>query len=114
MTVTGAHVRRAIDRDGIRCCEVEVRTDQLEAPELLAFFGTSQDNDYDLVAIVKNDASSEIDWYDNSMHSAYSDISMELFETTTMKTNWGERELFKEQVLSYPGVRAELHRLLDV
>lgn len=114
MTVTEAHVRRVIDRDGIHCCEVEVRTDLNEAPELLAYFGCSHDNDYDMVAIVKNDATSETDWYDNSMHSAYTDISMELFETRTMKTDWGERENFKQQVLSYPGIRAELKRLLDV
>ena len=39
MIVTEAYVTRAVDRDGIRCCEVEVRTDQQEAQELLAFFG---------------------------------------------------------------------------
>ncbi|BBH19179.1 hypothetical protein Back11_05240 [Paenibacillus baekrokdamisoli] len=113
MKVIEAYVRRAVDRDGIHCCEVEVHTDQQESPELLAFFGTSLDNDYDLVAIVRNDASTEVDWYDNSMHSAFSDISMELFETSTMKTDWGEREFFKEQVLSYSGIREELNRLLD-
>jgi hypothetical protein len=114
MLVTEAYVTRAVDRDGIRCCEVEVRTDQQEAQELLAFFGSSQDNDYDLVAIVKKDAAAEIDWYDNSMHRAFPDISMELFETRTMKTDWGQRETFKEQVLTFPGIREELHRLLDV
>ena len=91
-----------------------MRTDQQEAPELLAFFGRSQDNDYDLVAIVKKDAAAEIDWYDNSMHCAYPDISMELFETRTMKTDWGQRETFKEQVLTFPGIREELQRLLGV
>lgn len=113
MNVTEAHVRRATDRKGIHCCEVEVRTDDSRSPELLAFFGPSRDNDFDMLAVVRNDADTEIDWYDNNLHQAFSDVSIDLFETSTMKTDWGRRETFKEQVLSYPGVRADIARLLD-
>ncbi|MBW7476180.1 hypothetical protein K0T92_15660 [Paenibacillus oenotherae] len=113
MNVTEAHVRRATDREGIHCCEVEVRTDDPAAPELLAFFGPSRDNDFDMLAVVNNDANREVDWYDNNLHQAFSDVSISLFQTSTMKTDWGRRETFKEQVLSYPGVRADIARLLD-
>ncbi|AZN42324.1 hypothetical protein [Paenibacillus albus] len=113
MIVTDAHVRRAVDRDGLRTCEVEVHTNDGSTPELLVYFGASRDNDYDMVAVVQNDAKAEIDWYDNSMHSAFTDVSDELFDTPTMKTDWGQRETFKEQVLSFPGVRADIGRLLD-
>ncbi|WP_308634798.1 hypothetical protein [Paenibacillus silvisoli] len=113
MNVTDARVRRATDREGIHCCEVEVHTDDAGSPELLAYFGASRDNDYDMIAVVKNDARSEIDWYDNNMHTAFADVSDELFDTPTMKTDWGERESFKEQVLSFPGIRAEIGRLMD-
>ncbi|WP_219838009.1 hypothetical protein [Paenibacillus sp. R14(2021)] len=113
MIVIQAHVRRATDRDGIHCAEVEVQTNDTQTPELLAYFGQSLDNDYDMIAVVNNDASSEIDWYDNNMHQAFTDISDDLFDTPTMKTDWGERESFKEQVLSYPGIRADIRRLMD-
>ncbi|QYR23345.1 hypothetical protein KZ483_10760 [Paenibacillus sp. sptzw28] len=108
MNVTNAHVRRTVERDGVRCCEVEVHTGSSETPELLAFFSESLDNDYDMVAVIKNEAATEIDWFDNNLHNAFTEISVDLFETVTMKTDWGRRETFKQQILSYPGVRAEL------
>ena len=113
MKVIHAHVRRIVHREGQRCCEVETHTDSEEYPELLVCFGSSRDNDFDMTAVVKNDAATEIDWYDNNIHSAFTDVTIGLFETSTMKTNWGKREDFKEQVLSFPGVRAEIGALLN-
>lgn len=113
MIVTEAHVRRAADRDGLHCAEVEVRTSDAQTPELLVYFGHYRDDDYDMIAVVSNDARSEIDWYDNGLHQAFADLTDALFDTPTMKTDWGERETFKDQVLSYPGVRADIRRLLD-
>ncbi|MBM7563814.1 hypothetical protein [Paenibacillus sacheonensis] len=113
MIVTEAHVRRAADRDGLHCAEVEVHTSEAQNQDLLAYFGQSADNDFDMIAVVNNDARSDIDWYDNNMHQAFTDITDDLFDTPTMKTDWGERESFKEQVLSYPGVRADIRRLMD-
>ncbi|SFJ11255.1 hypothetical protein SAMN02799624_03302 [Paenibacillus sp. UNC496MF] len=113
MIVKEAHVKGASDRDGLHCAEVEVQTSDAHNPDLLAYFGRSQDNDYDMVAVVRSDARPDADWYDNSLHQAYADVTDELFDTPTMKTDWGERESFKEQVLSYPGVRADIRRLMD-
>jgi len=113
MNVTEAKVRGKAERNEGRCCEVEVHTDRPETPELIAYFGPSSDNDFDMVAVVRSDADEAADWFDNSMHNAYEDIAIELFETSTMKTDWGRRETFKEQILSYPGIRTELGRLLD-
>ncbi|QHW34132.1 hypothetical protein GZH47_27280 [Paenibacillus rhizovicinus] len=113
MIVTEAHVRRAAERNGLHCAEVEVMTSDTENQDLLAYFGPSKDNDFDMVAVVNNDARSDVDWYDNSMHQAYADVTDTLFDTPTMKTDWGERESFKEQVLSYPRVRADIRRLMD-
>jgi hypothetical protein len=113
MNVTDARVRRMVERQEGRCCEVEVHTDREDSPGLLAYFGPSQDNDFDMVAIVQSDAKTEIDWYDNPVHSAFEEVTTQLFETSTMKTDWGRREAFKQQVLAYPGIRAELSRLLD-
>ncbi|MBP3961440.1 hypothetical protein [Paenibacillus lignilyticus] len=113
MIVTDARVRRAVKREGVPSCEIEVHTNDAGMPELLAYFGASRDNDYDMIAVVKNDAKTEIDWYDNNMHNAFTNVTDELFDTPTMKTDWGERESFKEQVLSFPGIRAEIGRLMD-
>ncbi|WP_274649887.1 hypothetical protein [Paenibacillus humicola] len=114
MNVTEASVLRKTEREGKPCCEVKVRTDRPDSPELLVYFGPSRDNDFDLLAIVRKDAETVIDWFDNGLHNAYADVTIELFETSTMKTDWGRRETFKEQVLSQPGIRAGLGRLLGV
>ncbi|MFC4776417.1 hypothetical protein ACFO9Q_06475 [Paenibacillus sp. GCM10023252] len=113
MHVIDAHVRRAVDRDGLRCVEVEVQTDSPEAESVLAYFSSSLDNDYDLQAVVRNDANTAIDWYDNNMHQAFENITNELFENENVKTDWGARESFKEQVLAHGDVRDGLARQLS-
>lgn len=113
MQVIEAHVRRAIERDGIRCAEVEVETDDTSAPAVLAYFSLSKDNDFDMQAIVENDANKETDWFDNNLHQAFKDMTISAFQNVNMKTDWGAREVFKEQVLSSGRVRAELTRLLE-
>ncbi|CAM4120441.1 hypothetical protein L1N85_02680 [Paenibacillus alkaliterrae] len=113
MQVVEAHVRRAVRWGGIPCGEVEVTTDEAGAPVVLAFFSLSKDNDFDLQAIVRNDADTETDWFDNNMHQAFQDMTVDVFQNVNMKTDWGARESFKEQVLSSGKVREELKRLLE-
>ncbi|MFC4099945.1 hypothetical protein [Paenibacillus xanthanilyticus] len=108
LQVKGARVKGAVDRNGTRCALVEVDTEAYGTGGLLAYFGPSADDEYDLSAIVHNDASRDIDWFDNSSHLAYEDVSIGLFETASMKTDWGQREAFKEQVLACAGVREEM------
>ncbi|TYP73888.1 hypothetical protein [Paenibacillus methanolicus] len=111
LQVKGARVRGVIDRDGMRCALVEVDTEAYGAGGLLAYFGPSADEAFEMTAIVHNDASRDIDWFDNSSHLAYEDVSIGLFETASMTTDWGQREAFKEQVLSAEGVREGIARL---
>lgn len=111
LQVKSARVRGAVDREGTRCALVEVDTEAYGAGGLLAYFGPSSEGEYDLAAIVHNDASRDIDWFDNSSHLAYEDVSIGLFETESMKTDWGQREAFKEQVLAAEGVREQIARL---
>ncbi|WP_424768106.1 hypothetical protein [Paenibacillus sp. sgz302251] len=113
MQVIEAHVRQAVERDGIRCGEVEVKTDEAGAPNVLVYFSLSQDNDFDMSSIVRNDANAETDWFDNNMHQAFEEITVNAFQNVNMKTNWGAREAFKEQVLSSGRVREELAALLE-
>lgn len=113
MIVTEAHVRRAADRDGQPCAEVGVVTNDAQFQELLAYFGPSRDNDFDMVAVVSGDDASTGHRDAGLTRLACADITDELFDTPTMKTDWGERESFKEQVLSYNGVRADIRRLMD-
>lgn len=112
MNVLEAHVRRSVARDGVPCGEVEVHTDDPECKQVLAYFAKSGDNEYDVVYMLKNDADFLTDWYDNSMHTAFEEISAESFQNMNMKTGWDARESFKNQVLGSGRVREDLHRLL--
>ncbi|AJY76012.1 hypothetical protein [Paenibacillus beijingensis] len=112
MNVIEAHVRRSVERDGATCGEVEVHTDDPQCENVLAYFSNSGDNEFDLVSIVRNDADFLTDWFDNSMHTAFEEISMQWFENRNTKTDWGRRETFKLQVLESGQVREYLHRLL--
>ncbi|HUC92670.1 MAG TPA: hypothetical protein VMS09_11650 [Paenibacillus sp.] len=109
--VQHASFRRTAHRNGRFCGEVQVTTNDARTPVVLVYFTASQDNDYDMVDILANDADTEIDWYDNNLHQAFANRN-EWFETDEMKTDWGERESFKEQVLAYGSVREDLAREL--
>ncbi|MFB9327283.1 hypothetical protein ACFFSY_15255 [Paenibacillus aurantiacus] len=113
LQVKGARVRGAVDRDGARSALVEVDTEAYGTGGLLAFFGPSADDEreFEMNAIVHNDASRDIDWFDNSNHLAYEDVSVGLFEAASMKTDWGQREAFEEQVLSTAGVKESIAQL---
>ncbi|XEC93225.1 hypothetical protein AB6A23_17830 [Paenibacillus tarimensis] len=112
MNVIQAHVRGAVERDGVQCAEVEVRTDDPKRPELLVYFSASKDNDYDMHSIVNHEANTEIDWFDNNLHEAFREVSGNMFETYQMKTDWGQREFFKESVLSFGNVREEIFKII--
>ncbi|MBD2870487.1 hypothetical protein [Paenibacillus arenilitoris] len=112
MEVAEARVRRSAVRDGIRCGEVEVATDETGEGRLFAYFSLSEDNDFDMQAVVRSDARPETDWLDSNRHQVCEDVTVDLFLNVNMKTNWGARETFKEQVLSFGQVRGELADLL--
>ncbi|SDT29004.1 hypothetical protein SAMN05444162_3697 [Paenibacillaceae bacterium GAS479] len=113
MNVIEAHVSRVVDKEGSPSGEVQVQTDDPQCEQVLAYFQHSEDGDYDLVSIVRSDADLLTDWFDNSMHTAYEDITMQWFENEALKTDWGRRETFKQQVLESGQVREDLKRLLS-
>jgi len=113
MKVLEAFVLRAVDRDGIRCVEVEVKTDSAAVPNALVYFSRALDRDYDMQAIIRTEADFEVDWFDNSMHRAYENVMNEWFANVDMNTNVGAREAFKEQVLASGEIRKQLALLLE-
>lgn len=112
MNVIEAHVNGAADKEGVPCGEVQVQTDDPQCEQVLVYFRLAEDEEYDMVSVVRSDADLLTDWFDNSMHTAYEDITMQWFENEALKTDWSRRETFKQQVLSSGHVRADLKRLL--
>lgn len=110
MNVLRASVRRIVDRGGVRCGEVEVKTDDPEHPVLLAYMTPTYGDEYDMVSVLGNDADMEIDWYDNNMHDAFTDETMAL---SSGVDGSGELASLKQQILASGVVREDLARELS-
>jgi len=111
MEVQHAMFRRTAMKGGRYCGEVEALTNDAETPKVLVYFAVSEDADYDMIEVVANDAATEIDWYDNPLHQAFANRT-DSFLPAEKTAGWGERESFKEQVLSFGSVREDLAREL--
>jgi hypothetical protein len=111
MKVREAQFRRVVERDGQRLAEVEVFTDHQRDPQMLAYFRESKEDSYPLVKLLSNDASQEIDWFDNSLHSAFEDVTKPLFSTPD-HLGANDRDDFASQILAYTGVSEALERNL--
>jgi hypothetical protein len=109
LTVMQASCRGIREWDGRRLAEVEVRTDDPGAPELLAYFRKGP-RGYQLVRVLANDARTEVDWYDNNLHEAFRDVTTQWFSGPSHSAP-NNRGAFAEQVLNAPGVRPELDLL---
>lgn len=105
--VVNAHFRRVAELGGQAVAEVEVMTTHRQNPQLLAYFSRApEDGGYSLVQVLANNADYEVDWYDNSMHSAFEDIS-----GSALGTAEDQAEL-AAQILAYDGVAEALDRHL--
>ena len=68
---------------------------------------------YELVKIVRSNASMEVDWFDNSMHDAFVDATDEAFESTVQSTAEEDRDAFKQQLLSTGQLYEQLNQRLS-
>ncbi|QJD81756.1 hypothetical protein [Cohnella herbarum] len=111
MKVREAQFRRILDRGGQRLAEVEVFTDHQHDTQMLAYFRMGKEDSYPLVKLISNDASEEIDWFDNSLHSAFDDVTKSFFSSPD-HLGANDRDEFASQILAYTGVSEALERNL--
>lgn len=100
-SIRDAKIRRLTEVGGTPCAEVEVYSASADQPDVLAYLAPSAPlGGYELVKVVRSDASMEYDWFDNSMHTAYEDATDAAFVSSTVATAQEEREAFRQQLLS--------------
>ncbi|MDQ0916696.1 hypothetical protein [Paenibacillus sp. V4I5] len=102
-----ANIVRFTERNDVRCADIEVKAEGIKEI-LLVEFTPTKDNDIDMRHVYRKDASNEIDWYDNNLHEAFKDVSEELFNNNEHDKEWGEREAFIKEILSFGSIRKEL------
>lgn len=105
-----AHGRGMVSRAGSACAEVEVRTDDASAPVVLAYFA-SVGSEPALKEVLRNDADTELDWFDNNMHQAFQNIT----DKASSSSELGRSELqrFGDRVLAMEGVRGRIRSLFQ-
>lgn len=112
LKVREARFRRVLDRGGRPYAEVEILTDHERDPQMLAYFRAGQEGTYPLVRLMTNDADSDIDWFDNNLHSAFEEVTASMFSSPDhLAAN--DRDLFAAQILAFQGISEELERNLS-
>ncbi|GAB6991452.1 hypothetical protein [Paenibacillus pini] len=106
--IKDAKIRRMTEHNGAPCAEVGVLPGSLGDTALLVYVTEGQDGDYDMVKIIRNEADTVLDWYDNGMHAAFVDVTNGAFEATDMMTAEQERHKFKRELLSFGNIEADL------
>ncbi|WP_276352881.1 hypothetical protein [Cohnella caldifontis] len=109
LTVRRAACRGIREWGDQRLAEVEVHAGDPGVPELLAYFREGPKG-YQLVRVLANDARTEVDWYDNDMHDAFRDVTMQWFSGPSHLSD-NDRRTFAEDVLNSDGVRSDLDLL---
>ncbi|RIX50515.1 hypothetical protein D3P08_19715 [Paenibacillus nanensis] len=110
MNPLDAHVRGMVDRAGAACAEVEVRTDDAKAPVVLAYF-TSVGSEPALKEVLRNDADTDIDWFDNNMHQAFKAITDDA--ASSPESDHSALQRFGDRVLAMEGVRERIRSLFQ-
>lgn len=105
-----AHVRGMVNRAGAACAEVEVRTDDAASPVVLAYFA-SVGSEPALKEVLRNDADTELDWFDNNLHQAFQEISDH--GTDSRAPGRSELQQFGDRVLAIDGVRERIRSLFQ-
>lgn len=111
MTVREARFRRALDRGGRKVAEVEVDAGDGRNDRLLAYFCVGDDGRFKLANVLHNDADAQVDWFDNSLHRAFSDVTPQLFSGPD-HIGATDRDSFAAEVLSREGIEEALERHL--
>lgn len=107
--VLNAQFKRIVHRNNERMAEVEVRTEDQEQPQTMAYFAREADGQLVMRMAFKKDAEYEIDWYENSYHQAYEEIKNQFNEG-----NSGSRDAadLSRQILNYGTLRDQLQEEL--
>ena len=100
MNVTEVSCPRMIEQNGRPMAKVEVMLSNPPGQKLTAVIARSEDGGYTLTSVQNNDADLVIDWFDNSMHNAYTEI-------TEQYTEEGKQDLLR-QILAAEGIEEEL------
>ncbi len=113
--INNARFIRSVETDGKIIAEVEFSMELTGQPmeggeagaeqKFVAVLENDGDQSYNLRKVYKNDSDMDLDWYDNTEHQAYTDVTISMFGDSQLSK---DRESFVHDVLECEGVRADM------
>ncbi|MCR2802594.1 hypothetical protein [Paenibacillus soyae] len=94
-----ARVRGIVNRRGEACAEVEVQTNDPASPVVLAYYSRGG-AEPELKEVLLNDADTELDWFDNNMHQAFTDLTSIVSQESGSGNGPEKWKRFGDQVLA--------------
>ncbi|MNW54326.1 hypothetical protein D3C74_319230 [compost metagenome] len=108
--IKDARFSRITEIEGIPCAEIIVSPGAALALDLYVYIARSAAGEqYEIIKMLKSDASLGIDWFDNSMHQAFEVIKEEDFGDEGWPEPSKQREQFKQNLLAHSVIAARLN-----
>lgn len=111
--IKNARFMRSVEAEGKVLAEVEfsielngttLNMNSMEQ-KYVAILENDGGSSYNLRQVYKNDSDMDIDWYDNTQHQAYIDVTNSMFGDSQLNM---DRESFVLDVLDCEGVRVDM------
>lgn len=113
--IKDAEYRRVTEHEGKPCVEILVHPGAAQGPELYVYVARSSNGDqYDIVKMLRSDASPEIDWFDNNLSQAFATVHEKEFGDEGWPEPAQQREQFKQNLLAYPAIATSLRSYLPL
>lgn len=104
-----AKFQRITELNDKKYAEVMVVTAGRDKP-VMALFEQSADGGLQMSKLYHLDVDYELDWYENNLHQAYTDITDNFFDHGYAETNGLKKDTFADEVLSYGNIREEAEK----
>ncbi|MGZ7440666.1 hypothetical protein [Paenibacillus sp. TH7-28] len=110
--IKDAEFTRMDEQRGRPCAVIQVRPGAVGDPDLFVYIARSgRGEGWEIVRMIRSDARAEIDWYDNNMHQAYTEVTEEHFGDTGWPDPAKQRRMFLENLLANEAIAAKLKEL---
>lgn len=112
--IKGAEYRRMDEHQGRPCAVIQVYPGAVGDPDLFVYVARAADgNGYEIIRMIRSDADLEIDWYDNSLHQAFAEVTEERFGDRGWPEAEVQRKEFLQNLLANEQIAARLRQLPD-
>ncbi|MDU0329023.1 hypothetical protein RW092_02250 [Paenibacillus sp. 3LSP] len=110
--IKDAEYRRMDEHQGRPCAVIQVYPGAVGDPELFVYVARAADGKgYEIIRMIRSDADLEIDWYDNHLHQAFSEVAEEQFGDQGWPEPEVQRKEFLENLLAKDWIVAQLEQL---